>query len=162
MSRLPAQARLVPSVLDRLIDAETETGNLQRGYTVEQMLAAVRRDLEELLNTHQTNQDLPLEWEQLRASLLTYGIPDLVSVSVSSSADKEQVAQLLETVVNRCEPRLRDVRVHVTSASEGETRALKFNIDARLNVDPSPEVAFVTVVDLLTGKASIQQRDTST
>jgi type VI secretion system protein ImpF len=160
MSRLDGQSRLIPSVLDRLIDPDTESTAFQRGYSVEQMLAAVKRDLEELLNTHQTNQDLPLEWEQLRDSLLTYGVPDLVSVSVNTASDKERVAGLIEAVVARCEPRLRNVRVNLTAATDEDVRSLKFNIDAQLNVDPSPDVAFVTVVDLMTGKTSIQQRDT--
>lgn len=89
MSRLDAKTRLVPSVLDRLIDPDTETTAWQRGYGPEQMLAAVKRDLEELLNTHQSNQDLPPEWEQLSDSLLTYGVPDLVSVSVSNASEKD-------------------------------------------------------------------------
>ena len=159
MSRLEAKSRLVPSVLDRLIDPDTETTAWQRGYGPEQMLAAVKRDLEELLNTHQTNQDLPPEWEQLGSSLLTYGVPDLVSVSVNTASDKEQVANLIEGVITRCEPRLRNIRV-IFNATEEDVRSLRFNIDAQLNVDPSPDVAFVTVVDLMTGKTSIQQRET--
>src|ERR1700733_11740833 len=145
MSRLDAKTRLVPSVLDRLIDPDTETTAWQRGYGPEQMLAAVKRDLEELLNTHQTNQDLPPEWEQLRSSLLTYGVPDLVSVSVNTASDKEEVAKIIEGVVTRWEPRLRNIRV-IFTATEEDVRSLRFNIDAQLNVDPSPDVAFVTVV----------------
>jgi type VI secretion system protein ImpF len=159
MSRLDPKSRLVASMLDRLIDPDTESSSFQRGYSVEQMLAAVKRDLEELLNSHQTNQDIPPEWVQLRSSLLTYGIPDLVSVSIGTAGDKERVAVVLEQVVARCEPRLRDVRVTVTGTAEDDIRSLKFNIDAHLNVDPSPDVAFITVVDLMTGKTSIQQRE---
>jgi type VI secretion system protein ImpF len=160
MSRLDSRSRLVPSLLDRLIDPDSEGTNFQRGYSVQQMLAAVKRDLEELLNSHQTNQDIPPEWEQLNNSLLTYGIPDLMSISIGAASDKEKVAQAIEQVVARCEPRLRDVRVDVASTAEDDMRSLKFNIDARLNVDPSPDVAFITVVDLMTGKTSIQQRET--
>jgi type VI secretion system protein ImpF len=159
MSRLDPKNRLVPSLLDRLIDPDADTSALQRGYSVEQMLAAVRRDLEELLNSHQTNQDIPPQWDQLRHCLLTYGIPDLASVSLNGPSEKDKVAGLLEEVVARNEPRLRDVRVQVTSTAQDDPRNLTFSIDARLSVDPSPDVAFVTVVDLMTGKTSIQQRD---
>jgi hypothetical protein len=33
---------------------------------------------------------------------------------------------------------------------------VRFHIDARLNVDPAPEVSFETVVELITGHASIK------
>jgi type VI secretion system protein ImpF len=160
MSRLDTKNRLVPSILDRLIDPDAEASAFQRGYSVEQMLAAVRRDLEEMLNSHQSNQDIPPQWEELRHSLLTYGIPDLTSVSINAPSEKDKVASLLEAVVVHGEPRLRDVRVQVTSTAQDDPRSLKFSIDAQLNVDPSPDVAFVTVVDLMTGKTTIQQRDT--
>jgi type VI secretion system protein ImpF len=158
MSRFGPQ-RLVPSVLDRLIDPDTEGSAAQRGYSAAQMVAAVRRDLEELLNSHQSFQGVEPQWEQIRSSLLTYGIPDLVSINIGSEAEKEQVAGILENVIAQCEPRLRNVRATVTTQAAEEGRALRFHIDAQLNVDPSPEVAFVTVVDLMTGKTSIQQRD---
>ena len=52
-----------------------------------------------------------------------------------------------------------DTTTRVTGTAEDDIRSLKFNIDAHLNVDPSPDVAFITVVDLMTGKTSIQQRE---
>jgi type VI secretion system protein ImpF len=158
MSRLGPQ-RLIPSILDRLIDPDTEAGNLTRGYTPEQMVTAVRRDLEELLNSHQSYQGVDPVWEQISNSLLTYGIPDLISVSIGSEAEKQKIARILETVIEQCEPRLRNVHATMTTERSEEGRALRFHIDAQLNMDPSPEVAFVTVVDLMTGKTSIQQRD---
>ena len=42
---------LMPSVLDRLIDAESAGTPTRQGYTLSQMEDAVRRDLEDLLNT---------------------------------------------------------------------------------------------------------------
>ena len=80
-------------------------------------------------------------------------------ISMGSEAEKEKIAQILEGVIAQCEPRLRNVRASVTTQVKEQGRALRFHIDAQLNVDPSPEVAFVTVVDLMTGKTSIQQRD---
>ena len=49
----------MPSVLDRLIDPDSDGTAWQRGYGVEQMIDAVRRDLEDLLNTHRIVADIP-------------------------------------------------------------------------------------------------------
>ena len=59
----------MPSLLDRLIDPEADGTTFKHGYSVQQMVAAVYRDLEELLNTRQTAQDDGvglLEWRELQ------------------------------------------------------------------------------------------------
>jgi predicted component of type VI protein secretion system len=36
-------------------------------------------------------------------------------------------------------------------------RTVRFHINARLTVDPAPEVAFETVLELMTGHTSVQR-----
>ena len=44
----------------------------------------------------------------------------------------------------------------MTDAGEGAERRVRFRIDARLCVDPAPEVAFDTVLELMTGHYSVK------
>ena len=154
MARAEApQHGLMPSMLDRLIDPDT-TGTVWRhGYAIEQVIDAVRRDLEDLLNTHQSYVDFPEEWEELRNSVFLYGMPDLVSFSATEHA---ALASIVEAIIKRFEPRLREVRVVVGAGDVSEDQRARLHIEARLNVDPAPEVAFETVVELTTGHASIK------
>jgi type VI secretion system protein ImpF len=146
----------MPSVLDRLIDPESGGTSYQRGYGVEQMVAAVQRDLEDLLNTRQTHMGLPADLVELHRSIYGYGLPDLTSLNAMSPQQREEIGRVIETLVTTFEPRLRDVRAFlVESLGENYERTLRFRVEARLNVDPAPEVAFDTVLELATGHYSI-------
>lgn len=149
-------AGLMPSLVDRLTDPDSEGTGWQRGYSARQMLEAVRRDLEDLFNTHQSEVDLPADFVQVRDSLLTYGLPDLASIVRVAGNRGQTIRELIAAAVTRFEPRLRDVRVILSEGAEKGDRRVRFQIEASLNVDPSPEVAFETVLELSTGQASIR------
>ena len=158
MSRLDTTQRLLPSLLDRLIDPESGGTGAQQGYSVGQMIEAVRRDLEDLLNTRQTSTGISKEHAAVLDSVVAYGLPDLMSVDASALGAKEQIGRIIEEIITRHEPRLRDVRARlVQTARTREARSLKFEIQARLAVDPSPEVGFETVLELMTGHTSVKQ-----
>jgi type VI secretion system protein ImpF len=156
MSSGDAQQALMPSILDRLIDPESGGTAWRRGYGVEQMTDAVKRDLEELLNTRQSHMGLPEDFVELHRSIYGYGLPDLTSLNAITPQQRAGIGQVLEDVVVRFEPRLRDVRAVMVDAGDGKQRTVKFRIDARLNVDPAPEVAFETILELTTGQYSVQ------
>ena len=156
MSRLNSNQGLMPSILDRLIDPESEGTSWQRGYSPRQMLEAVRRDLEDLFNTHQSAGHIPADYPEVVNSIVTYGLPDLASIYLVAKGKGTDVAMLIAEVVTRHEPRLRDVRVVLLGAANKEERRVRFHIEASLNVNPSPEVAFETVLELTTGQTSIR------
>ncbi len=79
MARIASQEGLKPSIIDRLIDPESEGTSWRRGYSIEQMIDSVRKDLEDLLNSHQGDQQIPEEFVEVRKSIVAYGMPDLVS-----------------------------------------------------------------------------------
>ncbi len=158
MSQATPNLALMPSLLDRLIDPESSGTALRQGYSVPQMVDAVRGDLEELLNARQSFHDLPPQYAETARSVLAYGLPDLTSMRVSGESDRAAIARVIEGVIARHEPRLRKVRVTVVpGAGDGEPR-VSFHIDARLAVEPAPEVGFVTVLELATGQASVTPR----
>ncbi|OAI49777.1 hypothetical protein AYO44_06155 [Planctomycetaceae bacterium SCGC AG-212-F19] len=159
MSRLDTTQRLLPSLLDRLIDPESGGTAWQQGYSVLQMIEAVRRDLEELLNTRQTSVGIGARYRETIDSIVAYGLPDLVSIDASATGTKEKIGGMIESTIRRFEPRLKEVRARLVESRAGEIdRSLKFEISARLAVDPSPEVGFETVLELMTGHASIKQQ----
>jgi type VI secretion system protein ImpF len=150
----PQQPRrgLLPSILDRLVDPESAGTRDHTGYTTDQMYAAVLRDLEYLLNTVHTAHDIPAEFSEVRDSLVGYGLPDLASVEAISADQRATIGRMIRQAIERFEPRLRRVKVTLLKQDDETSMSLKFRIDARLAVDPAPEVAFDTILEVGTGK----------
>ena len=159
MARLGSRQQLMPTILDRLIDPEMVGAGAQWGYTMSQMIDAVRRDVEELLNTRQSHQGLPEEFVETHRSIVSYGLPDFTSINVSKSKAVEAMGEMIESVIGMFEPRLRNIRATPVEAAGGkqskDEARVRFHIEATLFVDPFPEVGFSTVVELLSGQASI-------
>ncbi len=150
----PSQApRLLPSILDRLTDPES-MGGLVAGYDPREMLDAVRADLEELLNTRRTTLDVPPEFEQVRNSIVTYGLPDLAGYNAAAHGQSAELARVIGEIITRYEPRLVRVKVAVVRGAAG-AKSVKFHIEAALNMDPAPEVGFETVLELTSGRATV-------
>ena len=150
----PPQSKrgLQPSILDRLIDPESAGTTILTGYTVERMYSAVLRDLEDLLNTVHTARDIPAEFPEVRDSIVGYGLPDLASAESISSDQRAVIGRTIRRAIERFEPRLRAVRVTMLKQDDDLKLSLKFRIDARLAVDPAPDVAFDTILEVGTGK----------
>lgn len=140
---------LQPSLLDRLIDPESAGTTIMNGYTVAQTYQAVLRDLEDLLNTLHTAHDIPAAFPETRDSIASYGLPDLASVEAISTDQRSAIGKSIKKAVERFEPRLKAVRVTLLKQEEDSVRrSIKFRIDARLTVDPAPDVAFDTILEM--------------
>jgi type VI secretion system protein ImpF len=155
MARTRGDGPVTLSLLDRLIDEDpkrSEEVPLTRAQSLREFKAAVRRDLEWLLNTRQP-LDIPVG-PQLRNSLYTYGLPDIASFSVLSVRDRQRLTHAIEEAVARFEPRIAAVKVSLADTSGGEKAPnLRFVIEGMLRVDPSPEpVSFDTMLDLANGE----------
>lgn len=157
MARVDPQTALMPSILDRLIDPASGGTAWRRGYGLQDMMDVVRRDLEDLLNTRQSHHRLAEDFVETQRSIIGYGMPDMTSIEALTSQQREEIARLLEDVVARFEPRLRDVRARLVDPDQVKQPALRFRIDARLCVEPAPDVAFETILELTTGHSSVQQ-----
>jgi type VI secretion system protein ImpF len=156
MSRVDPNMGLMPSILDRLIDPDSGGTDWRRGYGIEQMIETVRRDLEELLNTRVTHQGVPEDLVRVRNSLVGYGLPDLTSLNALTPSQREEIGRVLETAVGRYEPRLKEVRATLIEQPGSKQQTVRFRVEARLALDPAPEVAFDTVLELLTGHNSVK------
>ncbi|HEY1861005.1 MAG TPA: type VI secretion system baseplate subunit TssE [Gemmataceae bacterium] len=156
MARESFEQGLMPSIVDRLIDPDSGGTAWRHGYGVDEMVDAVRRDLEELLNTRQSHAGLAEKFGEVRCSVLAYGLPDLTSVTSITPQQRAEIGRIIEAAVARFEPRLRDVSASMIDPGDGKERAVKFRIAARLNVDPAPDVAFDTILELTSGRYSVQ------
>ena len=148
------------SLLDRLIDLEprqAEDSASSRPQSVRRLRIAVRRDLEWLLNTRRIPQEAPDSLAQLSESLYNYGLPDFSSVSLNSPRDRDWLLVEVERTVELFEPRLRDVRVTVIDSPGLSPRALHFQIEGMLQMDPAPEqISFDTILQLTSGDCQIR------
>jgi type VI secretion system protein ImpF len=136
-----------------LIDPESAGTAILIGYNVQQMYDAVLRDLDDLLNTLHTAHDIPTEFPETRDSIVMYGLPDLASIQAISPEQRLTIGKSIRRVIERFEPRLKNVKVVLLEQAENESRmSIRFRIDARLNADPSPDVAFDTILEMGSGK----------
>jgi type VI secretion system protein ImpF len=159
MARIASQEGLKPSLIDRLVDPESEGTSWRRGYSVEQMIEVVRKDLEHLLNSHRMVVYIPEEFPEVRRSIVAYGLPDPATYEAAGPNAAQRVCAAIEEAIAVFEPRLTDVQAIPLRGDASKTLRLDFEIRATLRLDPSPEVAFVTLLKLTTGEASIQRAD---
>ena len=160
MPRLPDEIRILPSVLDRLLDGSSETAAVNQYYGVRDLKRVVGRDLEALLNTRQeTLEPLPSDFTETNHSILTYGVPDFSSLTLASQEDRSHVRHTLEQAITTFEPRLQRVHVIIDDPRPFE-RGLHFRIEAVLRLDPAPEaVTFDAVLQLTTQQYRVQGSD---
>lgn len=185
MSEPTLGPRLMPSLLDRLTDADAAGYGVAVGYSEAQMREAVKRDLADLLNAKVADpavaRDCPAKPKagerpgpacygtglrsgpvcgtccpELGRSVVGYGLPDLTTYDATDRSQCEAIARLIERVIAAHEPRLRGVRVVVPRQPfDAVSRELHFRVEASLNVDPASPIGFETVLELISGQAKI-------
>lgn len=107
MAELSVQERLQPSLLDRLRDDEPNNPFepvTNRVLTISQFKRSVQRDIAWLLNTTNLGAQLDV-YEEVRRSVLNFGIPDLAGYTVSS-IDAGVLEMALLNALEDFEPRL--------------------------------------------------------
>ncbi|TMQ34737.1 MAG: type VI secretion system baseplate subunit TssE [Planctomycetota bacterium] len=155
MARPDPNLGLTPSILDRLTDPESAGTAWRPGYGVDEIIEAVHRDLEELLNTRQSNVGFPAEFTEVHRSIMGYGLPDLTSLNAITAGQRQQIGRLIEESVSLFEPRLKGVRAVLVDSKDKQERNLRFRIEARLCLDPAPDLVFDTILEMSTGRYSV-------
>lgn len=163
--------RLVQQYQDALQDSAAEiAGGKPRlafivdralgSYGIRELKQAVARDLEALLNTRQEALDeLPESLEEVRRSLVVYGLPDFTAASLQSPRDRNRIRRAIEDTIAAFEPRIARVRITLEE-SEGSERAMHFRVEGWLRLEPTPEpVAFDTVLQLTTREYTVEGGD---
>lgn len=144
------QVSITLSVLDRLLDDPSGPGasGPARGHSVNDLRAAVRRDLEDLLNTYRRATGWPKPLTELRTSLVAYGVPDMLAENLATVDRRRQVVAELQAAIEKWEPRLTNLAVRMLENVDPSDRTLRFRIEAEIRADPALEpVVFDSVVD---------------
>jgi type VI secretion system protein ImpF len=170
MPRSDADQPVTQPLLDRLIDRDKDRDRDRsipsspgsdpyrtRSASVRGLKASLRRDLEWLLNTRRNPLPAPETMAQLSQSLYNYGLPDFSSMSADTPKDRQKLLIEIERTVALFEPRLRNIRATLIEGTSSGIRALRFQIEGSLQMDPSPEhISFDGELQLASGEYQIR------
>lgn len=153
--------RALLPLLDRLLDADpgaSEPPPPSAGEALELLHAAVRRDLEALLNARRRRRPLPPLLLHLPASLVNYGIPDPASGAYALAESRAALAIEVEATIRRFEPRLSQVKAALADDANDLGGTLRLKIDAVLRADPVPEpVSFETLLEPVSRDVTVRE-----
>jgi type VI secretion system protein ImpF len=170
MARGDADQPVTQPLIDRLIDRDKDRDRdrsippsaasdpyRSRSASVRGLKAALRRDLEWLLNSRRNPYAAPDTMAELSQSLYNYGLPDFSALSVNSPNDRQRLLVEIERTVALFEPRLRSVRVELVEGASLGSRSLRFQIEGSLQMDPTAEhVSFDGELQLSSGEYQLR------
>jgi type VI secretion system protein ImpF len=163
MARSLGETTITISVLDRLIDLEPDNrmeNPLSRSQSVRLLKSAVRRDLEWLLNSRRICEPPDEGLKEVNRSVYIYGLPDLSSLTMASSGDRNRLVRQILATINLFEPRLSNVRLVMVETPDAAKKDVRLRIEAMLRMDPVPEpVSFDTVIELKSGNCHLTGGD---
>lgn len=155
---MQSSSQVLPSVLNRLVDVSMGDTDRRTWYSINDLIAAVRVDLEDLLNTRQPIADLDLDFATLADSILNYGVPDPSRFSLETPAGRRRLASCLMAVIGCFEPRLKNVLVEpITDKKDDKFRELRFRVSGKLAVESAPQVVFESTLHVPSGQYRIEE-----
>src|ERR1700677_519853 len=163
MARNLGETTITVSVLDRLIDLEP--GNrmenpLSRSQSVRLLKNAVRGDLEWLHKSRRICDPPDEGLKELNRSAFTYGLPDLSTLTMAASGDRNKLVRQILATINMFEPRLANVRLVVVETPDSAKKDVRLRVEAMLRMDPVPEpISFDTVIELKSGNCRLTGGD---
>jgi type VI secretion system protein ImpF len=160
MARWESEQTVTQSVLERLIDRDPANSTEPlptRAASVRQLKASLRRDLEWLLNSRRTPEAVGKEFQELEQSLYNFGLPDATTLSRDSLRDRNKLARMIEDTLRTFEPRLSQIQVVAVESANSTQHVMRFQIEAMLDMDPSPEpISFDTLLQLSSGEYQVK------
>jgi type VI secretion system protein ImpF len=164
MARSPrssAEVLVTLSVFDRLIDRDPKNPSgeepMTRAQSVRELKAAVRRDLEWILNSRRIVLPPDAALTELNKSVYVFGLSDFTGWSLNSNRDQIRLLRSVHQTIKVFEPRLGNVNIIPIESQTISTRTMRFRIEAMLLMDPAPEqVSFDTLLDLTSAKYQLQ------
>lgn len=158
----PLHQRVRMPLLDRLMDDRPdiqEEAPLKAADAMDRLRVAVRRDLEALLNARRRRWPLPVTTPELAISPLGYGIPDATSGSYALPERRAALAEEVERMIRRFEPRLLSVKVVLRDGGGELDRTLRLRVDAVLRAEPVPEpISFETLIEAVSHEVRVAER----
>ncbi len=147
MSRIADEMPIRASLLDRLQDHSVHQSTRAGRQNLKELIQSVHDHLEALLNTRWRAADGGEGNDDLKRSLINYGIPDFATTSVASPEGQTRFQNLVTEAIRLHEPRFLDVRVEIIETDD-TSRSLHFRIQGELHAQPEPaHVAFDSMLD---------------
>ena len=146
------------SLLDRLLHPAPGAARAAgAGEGIRAAAAALRRDIEILLNARTPWRSIPAGLPALATSTLTYGLADFTGNEAADKDAQERLRREIETAIARFEPRLNSVEVAIVQTPTALRSLLTFRISGLLLVEPIAEpVSFDTVADTVTSDITLR------
>lgn len=140
------------SLFDRLLQGDSIETDRNADRAMRELREAVRRDLEILFTTRPRYLSVPPELEELRSSVLSFGLQDLQTQQLATPTQQGQFRTRLEALIRQFEPRFREVSVELLSGTDKLDRTLRFRVHAVLQTDATSEaVVYDTLIDPVSG-----------
>ena len=140
MARRTQQGLARLSLIDALVEGD-DAGSDSTGRRLRRLKENVRRDLQDLLNSRQRCIGWDSELEELKASVLDYGVPDLTGTNLASQERRAAFLRELEATIRRHDPRFQSVKVQSTDNTDPYDRTLRFRIEGTLRIESGAEQA---------------------
>lgn len=151
-----ADKKLLAPVLDRLMDMGR--GGSQPHQLLRQLRESVRRDLEILFNSRFRCISPPEGCNQLKSSLVNFGLPDLSTINLASQEHRKRFCRDIERAIITFEPRIKTVKVQSDSKIDPENPFITFRIEAVLHTNPAPElIIFDSALDLIKQSVDVSE-----
>jgi type VI secretion system protein ImpF len=135
--------------------------SLRGSITEPQLRSELSRDLEALLNTTNLASVIDLsEHEEVRRSIVNFGLPDIVNRTIDENRANTIVDEIREAVI-AFEPRiLRDtIKVARDNTIDAATLAVRFNVQGEMACNPAAvPVEFVADLEVGTSKIGVRKR----
>ena len=162
MQSISIKHKLRPSILDRIIDDSPELNKKEyqsdEKFNLNHLKNSVRRDLENLFNSRYRISDLPVELNEIKNSLVNYGLPDLATINMINIDKRADFCKKIETTIKYFEPRFQSVKIKYLENIDHTDRTLRFRIEAVLYAEPMPEkIIFDSILEPISRNISIEE-----
>ncbi len=160
MSRGSDNSRIVLSVFDRLLDNDPQNTQEQpsdESTQMKRLQQAIRRDLEDLLNTRSRCTGWPPGCTELEYSLVNYGLPDFTAAGLNAASDPDILVEAIRRAIELFEPRLSSVQIRHVRDEYYFNRTFQFRIEATLVINEKKhQVLFDSVLESSTGQFNVK------
>ncbi len=128
-------------LLHRLIDLDPHSlqeGQLGKFVDIEGLQNDIRNNLENVLNARTTSVQWPAHLKHIEQSILGYGMKDFSHRHFGNKQRQKQLCQEIKLLINRYEPRLKNIHVNALDNDIEVERVLNLRIEAMIDLTPTP------------------------
>ena len=139
-------------LFDRLLQGDNVETDRNPERALRELRESLLRDFEILFNTRPRHLPLDPALVELQKSVLSFGMPGLQVEKLASETQQEEFRERLLAVVQRFEPRFRELEVELVPGDGALDRTLRFRLRAVLVLDTvRQEVVYDALLDPAVG-----------